>query len=236
MKVLVNGGLNLSELDGWWAEAFTSGVGWSLGDGRVHDDTVEWDRAEARQLFNVLEDEVIPCFYRRDERWLPREWIDRVRESMACLTTKFSSNRMLREYVEKYYVPMAENYRRRTAGTAVELQEWYRKLVQHWQRIHFGEVRSTEAESGYRFEVQVYLDDLPPEAVCVELYADPGEDGKPFCQPLQRGAMLAGAANAYAYQGTAPAARPIQDYTPRIVPAHDDALVPPEAGFILWFR
>ena len=236
MKVLVNGGLNLSELDGWWAEAFTPEVGWALGDGREHDDTGAWDMTEAEQLYQVLENEVIPCFYQRDERGLPKEWIGRMRESMACLTTQFSSNRMLREYVETYYVPLADAYRRRAAGTAVELQDWYRQLTQHWQRIHFGSVTSAQTEGGHHFEVQVYLNDMPLDAVSVELYATPTIDGEPFCQPLERGILLAGTVNAYVYQGTVPADRPASDYTPRIVPAHGEALVPLEAGLILWYR
>ncbi len=236
MKVLVNGGLNLSELDGWWAEAYTSEVGWAVGDGREHGDAAAWDRAEAEQLYQVLENEVIPCFYRRDQSGLPKEWIGRMRESMAGLTTRFSSNRMLREYVETYYVPMAESYRRRAAGTAVELQDWHRQLAQHWQRMHFGEVTSIETGNGYHFEVPVYLDDVPSEAVRVELYADPAEGGAPFRQTLERGPLLAGAANAYVYQGNLPAGRPASDYTPRIVPAHGEASVPLEADFVLWYR
>ena len=236
MKALVNGGLNLSELDGWWAEAFAPELGWALGDGREHDDPAAWDRVEADQLYQVLENEVVPCFYRRDENGVPREWIDRMRESMARLTTQFSSNRMLREYVETYYLPLAESYRRRVDDVAADLQGWYRQLTQHWQRIHFGNITSTSTEKGYHFEVQAYLDELPPEAVHVELYADPVRGGDPFRQPLQRVRSLAGAANAYLYQGDAPGVRPASDYTPRIVPAHGEAAVPLEAGFILWYR
>jgi starch phosphorylase len=237
MKVLVNGGLNLSELDGWWAEAYTSDVGWALGDGREHADVAAWDAAEAEQLYQVLEHELVPCFYHRDETGHPREWIGHMRESMACLTTRFSSNRMLREYVERYYLPLAEAHRRRSADIASALQNWYGQLRQHWQRLHFGDLSSTGTESGYRFEVQVYLDELPTEAVCVEVYADPLEEGgEAVCQPLQRGTLLAGTANAYVYHGTVPADRPAADYTPRIVPAHAEASIPLEAGFILWYR
>ena len=236
MKVLVNGGLNLSELDGWWAEAFTPVVGWALGDGREHDDAAAWDNAEAEQLYQVLETEVVPCYYRRDESGLPREWVSRMRESMASLTTQFSTNRMLREYVERYYVRLAEAYRRRAAGTAVELQNWYRQLAQHWQRIHFGNVSSTPAEGRYHFDVQVYLDELSSEAIRVELYADPIEGGEPFSQSLERGELLAGTVNAYVYQGTIPSDRPASDYTPRIVPVHGEASVPLETDLILWYR
>ena len=85
MKVLVNGGLNLSELDGWWAEAFRPEVGWALGDGREHDDDPAWDAAEAEILYDLLEQEVIPEFYTRDENGIPTAWVARVRESMATV-------------------------------------------------------------------------------------------------------------------------------------------------------
>ena len=146
MKVLVNGGLNLSERDGWWAEAYAPELGWVLGDGLEHDDIPAWDAEEAQQLYRLLEEEVIPCFYQRDETGLPREWVKRMRESMGSLTSRFSSNRMLREYTEKYYLPLAQAYQRRTEGTAVALQDWYRQLQQHWQRIDRKSTTSTQVE------------------------------------------------------------------------------------------
>ena len=89
MKVLVNGGLNLSELDGWWAEAYSPEVGWAIGDGREHGDDPAWDAAEAEALYGLLEREVIPEFYARDEHGIPRRWVARMRESMARLTPRF---------------------------------------------------------------------------------------------------------------------------------------------------
>ena len=236
MKVLVNGGLNLSELDGWWAEAFAPEVGWALGDGREHDDIDAWDNTEADRLYRLLEEEVIPCFYQRDESGLPRQWINLMRESMARLTTQYSTNRMLREYVEDYYIPLARAYRRRDAASAAALHDWHQQLSQHWPRIHFGNVTSKQVNEGYGFEVQAYLDELSADLVCVELYAEPREGEQPFRLSLQRGAMLSGTANAYVYQGLAPADRPVTDYTPRIVPTHEDVNVPLEANFILWYR
>jgi starch phosphorylase len=236
MKVLVNGGLNLSELDGWWAEAYAPELGWALGDGREHADIIAWDGQEAEQLYQLLEDEVVPCFYQRDENGLPREWVGRMRESMARLTTQFSSNRMLREYVENYYIPLAESYRKREAGSAVELQAWHQHLAQHWPRIHFGNVTSRATKNGYYFEVQVYLDDISAEQVSVELYADATEGSEVFCQPLHRGTVLSGTEDAYVYQGEISSARPAEDFTPRIVAAHAEALIPLEASFILWYH
>ena len=104
MKVLVNGGINLSELDGWWAEAYTKEVGWALGDGKEHVDDPGWDALEADQLYNILENEVVPEFYTRNEKGIPAAWISRMRESMAQLTPKFSADRTVREYTEQHYL------------------------------------------------------------------------------------------------------------------------------------
>jgi glycogen phosphorylase len=236
--VLVNGGLNLSELDGWWAEAYLAEAGWALGDGAEHTDTAAWDEQEAQQLYRLLETEIVPSFYRRDERGLPREWIGRMRESMAHLTTQYSSNRMLREYTERYYLPLAEAFKQR-AACAAELEQWHAQLARHWPRIHFGNVACSSDAGQHHFEVQVYLEELDPQAVRVELYADADADAHgaaPLCVPLTLSADLVGASNAHRYSGAVPAARPAADYTPRVVPYHPQAAVPLEASFILWYR
>jgi glucan phosphorylase len=107
MKVLVNGGLNLSELDGWWAEAYRPEVSWALGDGQEHGDDPAWDAREAEQLYRLLEEEVIPAFYDRDTKGILTTWTNRMRLSMAELTPQFSTNQMVREYVEKLHLPAA---------------------------------------------------------------------------------------------------------------------------------
>ncbi len=115
MKVLVNGGINLSELDGWWAEAYFPDLGWAIGDGQEHGADPAWDSAEAEMLYHSLEQEVIPEFYARDGQGIPAAWVARMRESMARLTPQFSANRAVREYTEQRYLPAANNYRSRTA-------------------------------------------------------------------------------------------------------------------------
>ncbi len=239
MKVLVNGGLNLSERDGWWAEAYAPELGWTVGDGLEHADTTHWDTAEAQQLYQVLENEVVPCFYQRNEQGLPLAWIKRMRESMGRLTAQFSSNRMMREYTEKYYLPLANAYRERSADLSLvqSLEAWHHQLVQHWQWLHFGNVSVVEKEHCHYFEVQVYLGDVPAEAVSVELYAEPlDEDDEPTRQPLTRGAALAGATNAWLYSGVVGANRPASYFTPRIIGAHAKARVPLEMDLIRWYR
>ena len=124
MKVLVNGGINLSELDGWWAEAYTPEVGWALGDGQEHGDDPAWDAAEAETLYNLLEREVIPEFYTRDDKGIPTSWVARMRESMARLTPRFSANRTVREYTEQHYLPAATAYRERARTKAQWAGKW----------------------------------------------------------------------------------------------------------------
>jgi starch phosphorylase len=146
---------------------------------------------------------------------------------------------MLREYMQSYYVPLTDAYRRRIANDnalAAELEQWYTHLAQHWHRIHFGRVLSQQANGQYHFLVPVYLDDLRPEAIQVQLYADTTAQDESVCQPMERGELLSGTNNAYVYQGSVTANRPASDYTPRIVPMHPEASVPLEANFILWYR
>ena len=104
MKVLVNGGINLSVLDGWWAEAYTPEVGWALGDSLEHGDDPAWDAIEAEGLYTLLEQNVIPEFYARNNQGIPTAWVARMRESMAQLTPQFSADRTVREYAESYYI------------------------------------------------------------------------------------------------------------------------------------
>ena len=115
MKVLVNGGLNLSALDGWWVEAYAPDVGWGIGDGKEHGDDPGWDRADAEALYTLLEREVTPEFYARNEKGIPEAWVSKIRESMTRLMPFFSANRTVREYMTEHYMPAAMAYSRRAA-------------------------------------------------------------------------------------------------------------------------
>ena len=160
MKVLVNGGLNLSELDGWWAEAYTPEVGWALGDGQEHGDDPAWDAAEAEALYERLEREVIPQFYTRDDKGIPTAWVGRMRESMARLTPRFCANRAVCEYAEQHYLPAAAAYRERAAGkgaTGRQMVDWRHSLEQQWAALRFGEVKVETRGGQHFFEAQIYL-------------------------------------------------------------------------------
>jgi starch phosphorylase len=236
MKALVNGVLNLSELDGWWAEAYTPDVGWALGDKQEHGDDPAWDAAEAEQLYGLLEQKVIPEFYTRDQNGIPRAWVARMRESMSCLTPRFSANRSVREYTERYYLPAAAAYERRAANNGelgAQIVVWRQSLERNWGGLRFGEVKIDAAGEKHAFEVQVFLGEIDPDAVRVELYAD-GND--PVAQEMTRCRPIPESANAYVYDASVPASRAATDYTPRIVPRFPGLVVPLEEGQIFWQR
>jgi starch phosphorylase len=239
MKVLVNGGLNLSELDGWWAEAYAPEVGWALGDGQEHGDDPAWDAAEAEALYTLLEQEVIPAFYSRDANGIPTAWVARMRESMAQLTARFDANRTVREYTEQFYLPAAAAYRQRAADKGrlgAHILDWQRAVAQHWAAVHFGPLQVETAAEQHVFQLPVYVGELDPDAVRVELYADPVNGGAPLRQVMTRGAPIAGATNGYTFRACVPASRPATAYTPRLIPHHPEAAVPLEAAQILWQR
>ena len=239
MKVLVNGGINLSELDGWWAEAYTPEVGWALGDGQEHGDDPAWDAAEAEELYNLLEREVIPEFYTRNEKGIPTSWVARMRESMARLTPRFSANRTVREYAEQRYIPAAAAYRQRAADNGAmgsQVVNWQHTLEQKWGGLHIGEVKVEIRGEQHLFEVQVFLNDLDPEAVRVELCADGVVGSASVRQEMKSVRQPAGASGGYVYSVAVSAARPPADYTVRVIPQHDGVAVPLENARILWQR
>ncbi|MBI2860089.1 MAG: alpha-glucan family phosphorylase [Chloroflexi bacterium] len=238
MKVLVNGGLNFSELDGWWAEAYRPEVGWALGDEREHGDDPAHDAREAQQLYHILENEIIPCFFDRDASGVPRRWVARMRSSMAELTPRFSSNRMLREYVEKLYLPASRTLHSRYAEDArqcVVICDLREKLEAHWSQLHFGRLEIHSKDDFYEFVLPVYLDELDPDAVDVQLHASNAGE-KAEVHSMRRGEPLAGAVNSFVYRASLPAHRPASQYTPRIIPAIPGAAIPLEDAHILWYH
>jgi starch phosphorylase len=213
-------------------------VGWALGDGQEHPEPA-WDAVEATQLYELLEQQIIPEFYDRDPQGIPVRWVRRMRASMADLTPRFSSNRMLRDYLEEIYLPLTVGFRARIADGAClarELLAWQTALGKGWPQLHFGTVQMQRQDDRWCFQVPVYLGEVDPLSVCVELYADPWEGQEAVCEPLVRGEPLTGAVNGYCYGGSVPATRPADHFTPRIIPAHPAARVPLEATQILWQR
>jgi starch phosphorylase len=229
MKVLVNGGLNLSFLDGWWDEAYRPEVGWApLGDGQD-------DGADAGRLYEILENEVVPAFYERDPQGLPRAWLSKMRASMSTLTPAYSANRAVREYCERYYLPATDAFARRSANGgegAKALLQRRRQVEDHWAALRFGEIRVRTEGGMHHFAAALYVDDMDPDAIAVELYAEPREDGQGPTL-MQRGAPLIGA-RGFTYLASVPDTRSPAYFTPRILPAVPGALVPLELPMVVW--
>jgi starch phosphorylase len=239
MKVLVNGGINLSELDGWWAEAYTPEVGWALGDGQEHGDDPAWDAVEADALYGLLEREVIPEFYTRDKSGIPTAWVARMRESMARLTPRFSASRAVREYTEQHYLPASVAYRERAANKGTissQMVDWQHAVDRKWGSLRFADLRVETNNDHHVFEVDIFLNDLGKNAVRVELYADGINGGDPVRQEMKWARLLPGAPDGCVYHATVPAARPAGDYTARVTPHCDGVAVPLEDARILWQR
>lgn len=234
MKVLVNGGLNFSELDGWWAEAYSPQVGWAIGDGKDHGDDPSVDAAEAEAMYTLLEQEVIPEFYERSGNGLPAKWLARMRESMAQLTLEFSANRAIRDYTVNHYFPGATGYRHRAASEGAlgnEILQWVQKLGEQWHTVRFEPVRVETHDGHHCFTVQVSPGSLLVSDIKVELCAMPS-----VVQPMNPVGKSADSSGNITYSAQVAATRPASDYTARIIPHHPAVAVPLEANQILWQR
>lgn len=237
MKVLVNGGINLSELDGWWAEAYSPEVGWALGDRQQHGNDPEWDKAEAKDLYDILERQVIPDFYNRNEKGIPEKWIERMRNSMGKLTPRFSANRTVREYTEKYYVPAASGFVKRSANQSAvgkQIVEITKCLSSKWAGIKFGNTDVTEKAKGFGFKVPVFLNGIDPGNVEVQLYADGLKD-----EPAEIITMIMDTEkrdDGIVYSTEVITDRSSNEYTVRLIPRYADVSVPLETGLICWQR
>jgi glycogen phosphorylase len=242
MKVLVNGGINLSQLDGWWAEAYRPEVGWAIGDAQTHGEEGVWDDRDAAALMDVLEREVVPQFYTRDAAGIPTAWIARMRESMATLTPQFSSSRAVRDYTQRYYLPAAQEWLRRKADRGEagrQLIGWRQRVDAAWGQVRFENVTLATTAAGIEFEARVHLAGLPPQDVAVQLYANGIDGAGPQVYDMTLQAPPPGGTGEAAsglYRVAVPANRPAGDYTARVVPRQAGVAVPLEANHILWQR
>lgn len=237
MKVLVNGGINISELDGWWAEAYSPEVGWALGDGNEHGDDPVWDAIEAEQLYNLLENEIVPEFYTRNENGIPVAWISRMRESMAQLTPRFSADRTVRDYTEKHYLPAAKAFIERAAKNGLigkQMINQLKILQDNWHSMYFGEMKIATSERNHKYDVELYFNVINPNNVRVELFADGINGEAPQITNMERGKKSAGKTKGYHYTASVNSTRPATDYTPRVIPNLSGVSVPLETGLILW--
>nr|WP_284048102.1 alpha-glucan family phosphorylase [Marinobacter sp. ATCH36] len=238
MKVLVNGGLNLSQYDGWWAEAWNTEVGWAIRPGATFEElgsSGEHDNSDTRELFDLLANDVIPAFYDVDDQGLPRHWLRRIRASMDQLTATYSASRMVREYVEKFYVPMTEQGKQRDPSTAAKIVSDHQEINMHWPRLRFSAFSASESDGSQTFAVEVYLDGIAEQRIAVELVADCSEYGPRCITEMALKHPLAGSDRSYLYECTV-ASRPEGHYTPRLRVKDERLNLPLESSAVLWLK
>ncbi|HUT00821.1 MAG TPA: alpha-glucan family phosphorylase [Phycisphaerae bacterium] len=246
MKVAANGGLNVSIPDGWWAEGYEPDVGWAIGSGETYDDLEYQNKVESQALYNLLEKEVVPLFYDRGPDKLPHGWIAKMKAAMHRLAPVYNTNRMVRQYAERFYVPAARRWDELTADEmqqARALCAWKASFRQHFSGVRVESVSDNLNGQGahvgkeVRIEAAVNLGALKPEDVKVELYFGPiDQDGQ-----LTSGEALAmeqvrvddnGRAQ---YAMRMPCTRSgMAGYTVRVLPHHPHLGDPREMGLIRW--
>ena len=244
MKAAMNGLLNVSILDGWWDEAYTTHIGWAVGRGEEYDDTGLQDEVESKALYDLLEREIIPLFYTRGMDGLPREWIRRMKASMREVGKRFSSHRMLIEYAGRFYEPATANAQSFAAkGYAVsrDLAGYLARLRKGWDALRIEELGSPTdpiLSIGDSISVlaRIFLADLSPEEIGVELYYGPLSSQGEIEEPRRRDMSPCGREGGSAlYSVDVPCDRTgRQGFTVRILPRHKALVHPFLPGLVKW--
>jgi starch phosphorylase len=244
MKAAANGGLNLSILDGWWCEGYDDTRGWRIGNGTDYDDPEYQDEVESQALFNVLENDVIPVFYDRNRGNPPQKWIRMMKAAMKMAITDFSSDRMVREYTSRFYIPAAGNLRELTQDSgrkAKDLALTQSRLNALWSHIRVSKPRIKPTEDfavGDTFSVvlEVFLGELSPDEVEVQIYhgrlLGTGELEKSRAETMKLQSTIAPGTHLYGCRVVCSDSGRF-GYTARVIPRGDDVLrnIP---GLITW--
>ncbi len=244
MKVVFNGGLNCSILDGWWDEMYDPEVGWAIPSAETGDDIELRNDLESQSVYSIVERQIVPLYYRRDDDGLNVEWLRRVKRSIVKLAPQVESTRMLREYVEDLYEPAAEHTERMDAddfGPIRSLVRWSRHLDRAWSSVAIAatSVEEKEGASGdFLLGAQVLLGDLDPTDVEVQaIYGEVDLDNdltEPVIAPME----LVGDGDhpgwrRYRLDIEVPRAGSF-GATFRVVPRHDDVEDHVQLGHIAW--
>lgn len=243
MKATVNGALNLSVIDGWWAEAYDPNLGWAIGRGEEYDDPEVQDRLEASTLYDVLKHEIVPLFYDRGPDGLPRRWIARMKNAMEALCPRFNTSRLVQDYAREFYVPAAERWSRLTdrglAGAA-ELVEWKRQVARAWSSVRVQDHQiPAEALSGRpaRVEVRLCLAGLRPEDVEVTLLFGRVNAAGEIVAPEAIPALWCAhdGSGSHRYEATIPPGDSgSHGFVVRVMPSHPLLTDPYDLGLIAW--
>ncbi len=247
MKAAMNGLPNLSVLDGWWDEADYVLTGWPIGHGEDYEDLAYQDEVEANALYDLLEQEIVPLFYNRDDESIPRGWIAKMKDAIRFNCPRFNTARMVADYAERAYFKASDRFKGMTAdhyAPAKDLAHWQTHLFEHWydmkiEHVDFAAPTDIQVEQVVAVKARISLGELTAKDVCVELYQ--GEVDA-------NGEIAKGVSTAMQYQGKDPESPGTSIYTGhvsyensglqgvslRILPQHDNLSSPYEPGLVLW--
>jgi glycogen phosphorylase len=244
MKAALNGGLNLSILDGWWHEMFDGENGWAISSAEDVQDLNRRDRLEAGALFDLLERQVVPLFYERYGGPVPRRWLKKVRKSLASLGPRVTASRMVADYVEELYEPTAARTDLLSAdrnARARALSAWKDRVRDAWHGVHVdrveGDMTSADLGSSRTVEAVVALGTLSADDVDVQLVHGPVGQGDELTERSIVSMTPAGTADDHhaRYIGSLQTERAGRyGFTVRVVPRHPDLVSPVELGLAAW--
>ena len=243
MKAALNGAVNCSVLDGWWDECYDSRNGWAIGTRELSDDPEYQDRVDASALYNLLEREIVPRFYDRSEGPVPRRWVERMKASLSGLGEYVTANRMVRDYVERFYEPAAAQGAARAANgwaRAKALAGWKRRVADAWQEVTVldveGEVLAADVGQERTVRARVRLGRLEAGDVCVQIaHGNVGPSGE-LIDPVLLTMTVEGCSDGVCdYSGSFIARRPgLYGFAVRVLPDHEDLVNPLEMGLVAW--
>jgi starch phosphorylase len=248
MKAAANAVLNLSVPDGWWDEVWADpgnsrNIGWAIGGGEAYSDSDYQDQVEAEALYDLLERDVIPTFYERGVDRIPRRWVDRMKASVGSLCAFVNTHRMVRDYVEGYYVKAHAQFRvleADNAHRARELATTMERIRREWQDVwvaKVGPVNDIPVATAVRFRAEVHLGRLSPQDVLVELYVGRvdanGDLVEGTAVPMRLDGQGRDGTCNYAVE-TSVARSGLHGYTVRVRPSHPDLTIAFIPGLICW--
>jgi len=245
MKAAANGVLNCSVLDGWWVEGYDSDLGWAIGRGEIYPDPNYQDQIESVALYDILEKQIVPLFYKRSADNQPHEWIARMKKCMRSLAPVFNTNRMLQDYSEQFYVPSHQRGLALSSdmyARAIALARAKEHIRHKWHGIKIVGVNTTGAghyKVGESLQVEVTLDmgELSPNDLAVQLYAGPinatGQIENPSVVPMQPAKPLAQNRHLYTCTLTCQSSGR-HGFAVRVLPGLADLASPYEPGLIQW--
>jgi phosphorylase/glycogen(starch) synthase len=186
-KAAMNGVMHFSVRDGWWVEGYKPGAGWALPMERAYGNQEFQDELDAEVIYNIIEDEIAPAFYDKGDKGFSPAWVGYIKDTVAKVASRFTSNRMLTDYEEHYYHPMAERHARLVADNyalAIEIADWKKRVAREWEGVEVKaldfppKVRQDITLGGtYTGSVSLDLGGLTPEEVGVELVVTEQVDG-----------------------------------------------------------